>query len=245
MCINGRTGATLWSVGAPGSSEAKLVVRNGASVTLNGRLALGGDFATSEGTGRLVIGDAATAGYWTNRSTSAGSGNWLQIARQSGSTGIVDIVNGVFTGPSGSGFNDFSRQLPTEATTDTADRLAEINIFTNGTFITQVSWERNSLGEGRINFFGGTLQAEAGINAVQAADLLKANLPVYVHDGGAVVDNNGEDITLNAGLLNPGGSTGGLSLIGSGSTTLNGANTFAGPTLVQQGTLAGNGSATR
>ena len=50
----------------------------------------------------------STTGYWTNTATTAGGGTWLQIGRNAGTTGIVDVVNGVFTGPTGSGFNDFN-----------------------------------------------------------------------------------------------------------------------------------------
>jgi autotransporter-associated beta strand protein len=117
-----------------------------------------------------------------------------------------------------------------------------INLYTNGTFSTVVNFAKNTAVFGTVsasfNFYGGTLQADPQINAVQGNNLLDANLPVFVYNGGAILDNNGKAMTINAALQNPGGSTGGLLLIGSGTTTLNGTNGLAGVTLVKQGTLA-------
>lgn len=223
-----------WLIGDVATGyEARMVVRNGAFVSLNGRLALGG-FTANRGTGRLVIGDATTTGSFTNDANTAGSGVWLQIGRSAGTTGIVDVVNGVFVAQ----INNPTLPATLLPYVNDATARAEINLYTNGTLITRCIFGKNVNGTGMINFRGGTFQADAALLTAQGNDLLQANLPVNVYDGGAVMDNNGMAMTINAGLLNPGGSTGGLSLRGSGTTTLNGANTFTGPTLVRQGTLA-------
>ena len=91
---------------------------------------------------------------------------------------------------------------------------------------------------GGINFYGGTLQAASSLNSVQGNNLLDANLPVTIYAGGATLDNNGQAMTINANLLTGSGGDGGLSLTGSGVTTLAGVNTYTNATLVKQGTLA-------
>jgi len=226
---------------APGY-QAQLIVRNGAQVDWNGRVALGGATTTGAGTGRLVIGDATTTGYFTNDLTGAGaSTSWLKIGSTINSTGIVDVVNGLFAYPNIAGQGITTQYLPFSSTAGTATNATGIiNIYTNGIFSTVVNWAKNTgVGtvSGMINFYGGTLQAASGLNAIQGNNLLDSSLPVNVYSGGAVLDNNSQAMAINAGLLDAGGG-GGLSLIGSGTTTLNGANTFTGPTLVKKGTLA-------
>ncbi len=231
-----------WQVGpVAAGSEMKIVVRNGAYVDLRGRFDLG----NTNGTGRLVVGDAATTGYWTNRAMS-GEVPWTRIASGNNATGIVDVVNGVFCPstynqtilmPYAGGLAYGTSGAPSSTNTAAANASAVINIYTNGVVSTICNFQKAAYGNAAINFQGGTLQADTSINSVQANDLLDANLPVYVYAGGAVLDNNGQAMTINAGLLNAGGG-GGLSLTGSGTTALNGPNSFTGPTLVKKGTLA-------
>ncbi len=84
-------------------------------------------------------------------------------------------------------------------------------------------------GSGTLNFNGGTLQARAGnanfMNGVSG--LLQA--------GGAIIDSQGFDITINSVLADGGG--GGLTKVSAGMLTLLGANTYVGPTIVGGGAL--------
>ncbi len=224
---------------APGY-EAKMIIRNGAHADWGGRIALGGQGTAAAGIGRLVIGDATTTGYFTNDLLTAGASTiWLKMGAIQNSTGIVDVVNGTWSFPNFGNQGITTQYLPYAASNNAA---AMINLYTNGTFSTVVNFAKNTAVFGTVsasfNFYGGTLQADPQINAVQGNNLLDANLPVFVYNGGAILDNNGKAMTINAALQNPGGSTGGLLLIGSGTTTLNGTNGLAGVTLVKQGTLA-------
>jgi autotransporter-associated beta strand protein len=60
-----------------------------------------------------------------------------------------------------------------------------------------------------------------------------------VKNGGAIIDTNGNTVTISNSLVNFGGtSTGGLTKSGAGTLTLNAANTYAGATTISAGTLA-------
>ncbi len=220
--------------------EAKLVVRSNANFTLRGRLQLGGQGTTAAGNGRIVIGDSTSAGYFTNDFTGAGASTiWLKIGAIQNSTGIVDVVNGTFAYPNTGGQSITTQFLPFAPSNNAA---GFINIYTNGTFSTVVNWKLATATagviSGGINFYGGTLQAASSLNSVQGNNLLDANLPVTIYAGGASLDNNGQAMTINANLLTGSGGDGGLSLTGSGVTTLAGVNTYTNATLVKQGTLA-------
>lgn len=88
-----------------------------------------------------------------------------------------------------------------------------------------------------ISFNGGILQAKQN-----NAGFIDANITnALVQSGGAVIDSNGFAITIPKVLTEDSGSTGGgLTKIGNGSLTLTAANTYTGPTLVNQGSLIVN-----
>lgn len=87
------------------------------------------------------------------------------------------------------------------------------------------------------NFNGGTLQARANNSAFIPA-LTQAN----VRNGGAIFDPAGFNITVLASLAHSviagdAATDGGVKILGSGTLTLSGANTYTGPTTVSQGNL--------
>jgi autotransporter-associated beta strand protein len=87
----------------------------------------------------------------------------------------------------------------------------------------------SNLGNGTQNFNGGALQWAAGTTT----DI--STLPVFFNTGGATFDTNGNAITL----ANPvgGNGPGGLTIAGSGSVTLDGADPYNGSTTVSAGSL--------
>jgi autotransporter-associated beta strand protein len=87
-------------------------------------------------------------------------------------------------------------------------------------------------GTGTFNFNGGTLRANASSTTFMTG-LTAAN----VQSGGANIDTNNFNITIGQALLDGGG--GGLTKSGLGTLTLSSAaNTYTGPTLISNGTLA-------
>ncbi|GLK88593.1 hypothetical protein GCM10017655_16550 [Pseudomonas turukhanskensis] len=104
------------------------------------------------------------------------------------------------------------------------------NTYTGGTSIEggtlQISRDRN-LGDlaGALSFDDGILQTSAN---------LITNRAVTLHDGGGTLLNSADTLlTLNKGI----DGTGALTKEGTGTTLLNGLNTYAGDTTVLQGTL--------
>jgi fibronectin-binding autotransporter adhesin len=84
-----------------------------------------------------------------------------------------------------------------------------------------------------FNFNGGTLKPTAN-----STTFLQGLSAANVQFGGAIIDTDGKNITVNQAL--PGG--GGLTKKGAGTLTLAGANTYTGNTVVSNGSLALNGS---
>ena len=83
-------------------------------------------------------------------------------------------------------------------------------------------------GNATLNFNGGTLQAAAStttfLEGLDAANILA---------GGAIVDTAGYDVTIAQDLV----GSGGLTKLGAGTLTLDGANSYKGGTNVNAGTL--------
>lgn len=92
-----------------------------------------------------------------------------------------------------------------------------------------------STGTYAYNLNGGTLKATTSTTTFMQG-LSSAN----VQNGGAIIDTNGNNITIAQPLINSG--SGGLTKQGTGMLTLSGANTYVGGTAVSAGTLFVTGS---
>jgi autotransporter-associated beta strand protein/T5SS/PEP-CTERM-associated repeat protein len=87
-----------------------------------------------------------------------------------------------------------------------------------------------------FNFNGGTVVA-----LKSNAAFMRGLTNTYVKASGAVIDTNGNDISIAQALLDGAGG-GGLTKNGAGALTLTAANTFTGSTAVNGGSLVVNGS---
>jgi autotransporter-associated beta strand protein len=84
-----------------------------------------------------------------------------------------------------------------------------------------------------VNFNGGTLKAGGN-----STTFLAAATNAKVKSGGAFIDDGGFAITIGHSLVEDTASTGGgFTKSGNGILTLNGANTWSGPTIINGGTL--------
>jgi fibronectin-binding autotransporter adhesin len=92
-------------------------------------------------------------------------------------------------------------------------------------------------GTGVFNFNGGTLTS-SGSTTTFITGLTSVN----VQAGGATINTNGFNDTINQPLLNSGGTDGGLTKTGGGALTLTGVNTYNGPTNISAGTLIASAS---
>jgi hypothetical protein len=95
-------------------------------------------------------------------------------------------------------------------------------------------------GSATLNFNGGTLKAKGS-----DGNFIEGAVNVMVKAGGALIDTNGNDITIQNNLLEDGVSTGGgLTKSGAGKLTLAGVNTYTGLNTVSVGTLETSSGAT-
>ena len=113
--------------------------------------------------------------------------------------------------------------------------VAMMNIESNAT-VRMPRFEGQQGASGRIselNINGGTVSP-----IDNEGDFIRTLSAANILAGGATVDTAGFSITIAQSLLGEGG----LTKSGGGSLYLNGANTYTGTTLVNQGTLGGTGS---
>lgn len=90
----------------------------------------------------------------------------------------------------------------------------------------------------RIDFDGGGVRAIAGVGDFLGKSSAEwPNVPVYVHEGGAVFDSNGYNIGVHLPLQSAAANDGGLTKKGDGRLTLSKANTYNGPTRVLGGNV--------
>jgi autotransporter-associated beta strand protein len=135
-----------------------------------------------------------------------------------GGTANVTVPNVVF-GATGNGTSGGSVNL-----SGTASLTA--NAFTVGP---------NSTGPRTIKFDGGTLKA-----AADTTNFIGGKITGVVSAGGATIDTNGHNATVNSALTHDatlGGADGGLTKTGAGILKLAGVNNYTGNTTVSAGTL--------
>ena len=104
-----------------------------------------------------------------------------------------------------------------------------VNLATGGNIELSASVTNSyGVGMGTFNFNGGTLKASASCTLIVSHNKLTVN----VLANGGVIDNGGNDIAIDKGMVGEGGIT----LRGSGTTTFSVDQGYAGATTVKDGT---------
>jgi len=220
-------------------SGAALTVASGATMNIQsgGSYTLGSDnnWQTIDGTLNIETGGSYT------ENTQHG----MQVGAN-GNSGALNINGGTMTvQPTGSAAfkigGDSSGNGVLTVSSGTLDvQTADFRIASGGgsgevhldggTLIAEKVVETS--GTSTFNFNGGTLQASAS-EASFMTGLDTAN----VEGGGAIIDTDGNDITIAQALLDGGGG-GGLTKNSTGTLTLSGPSTYTGGTTINAGTVS-------
>ena len=230
------------SIFGVGGSITKQGVGN---LTLSNSNTYTGGTTISEGT--LTLGHATDT--LTDNGSVAISGGNLAMGINSDTVGTVSLSSGSITGTgtlTASNYS-FTDSGSASANLDSTGGLSKTgfgtvtltgtNTYSGGTTVTGglINFANAaSFGTGTITLNGGGLQWASG-NTIDISDRLNP----FGSDG-ATFDTNGNNITLTTAL----NGTGNLTKQGTGTLSLNAANTYTGETTISAGTLAvsGNGS---
>jgi autotransporter-associated beta strand protein/T5SS/PEP-CTERM-associated repeat protein len=198
----------------------------GEGTASSGQIIVNGANAELRSEGELWIGQAAGGnGLMTVSAGTVNVGNWLAVGRE-GASGVLTI-NG--TGLVQKTDTDGSLEL-TNAGSATASAIVNLD---GGTLrVNNITGSGTAGSVANFFFNGGVLKS-----TVANADFIGGNVNPLIKNGGAIIDTDVFDITINKVLAPDAGSTGGLTKNGNGRLTLTNANTYTGPTIVSGGTL--------
>jgi autotransporter-associated beta strand protein len=225
--INTPPGVDVWLGegynGAAGGS-GKMIMTGGA-VNIGGWFAIGrfggiGDLELSGGSITMVSGDTGNITLATTPSTGVVNQSGGALTNTVTQTWIAESANGTWN------LNGGTDVLGIVLLTRLSGAHGTFNLNGGDLFATQIT---DPGGNGAFNFSGGTLHA-----LTNSGNFLQASQGATVKSGGAVINTEDHDITISQALA---GSGGGLTKLGAGSLTLSGSLSYAGPTIVSDGTL--------
>jgi autotransporter-associated beta strand protein len=190
------------------------------NVTVAGSLIVGWNSSTTF----TISGGALTAGSIRHQDANTGT---LTI----GGSGVV-TAGGVYLAAAGTGADGLTINLNTGGT------LVATNLYMTltGSALTDGTHSLN------VNFNGGTLKARATGSLIDPESYSTGSINVTVKAGGAVIDTHGKTVSIHQSLVHDAGlgatPDGGLTKNGAGTLTNTVANTYSGPTTINEGTLS-------
>lgn len=218
----------------------------------SGTITTTGGIMTVGGNNEIQIG-ARGAGVWTQSAGIVNASGWTVIGRYNvaGASGILNV--------SGGSFNQVQldrNMIVGEETTGTLN--VSLTGAVNASANNGISVGNGATGNGTINLDGGTITAKSVHEGVGGSSTFNFNggkliagpgaSPVFmtgldsvvIKSGGAFIDTVANDISINQ-LVSDNGTNGALTKSGSGALYMNAANSYAGTTQVDAGTLGGTG----
>lgn len=227
----GRSGGT-GTLNMTGGTFNKTV--NGGSATIIGASGAGtfnqtgGLFNVSSG--ETWVGEQNTGAWVISGGTATLQA--LNVGQAGGGNGTLTLQNAAsgLTGALANGGGAESITATTMVLGNNATATGTVNLDGGTLAVNSVA---KGAGTGTFNFNGGTLRAR-----VNTGTFLGGLTNAFVKAGGAVIDSNGNAITISQSLLTDVVSTGGgLTKQGLNNLTLTGANTYTGATTISGGGL--------
>lgn len=231
-------GGTALAVG-DNTTAGNVMVRAGSNFNLTGNISIG---QGSSGVANTPVSNFTQTGG----TTTFGASSILYVGNYRGAT--MDIQGGTLTSSSAANIGIRGNSSLTISGANTAVTFTQINLglpagsllptadlnLNGGTLTLGANGIIKTVTDGAktVSFNGGTLKASAA-----STDFVNAD-SVFVKSGGATIDTNAFDVTIDNALLQFEATTGSLTKTGAGKLSLSGINTYTGSTTITEGTLA-------
>jgi len=230
------TGSTATGLLVGTTTAGNVVVTNNGTLNVNtGRLILGGSSAGSgtstftQDSGTTTVASSLFTGNFNDTDVNISGGSFTV----GGDSRLSQRANTNFN-ISGTADVSFQDRLWLGGVVVGESYNSILNL--DGGTLSVVDIANSNNGTSTFNFNGGTLKANAS-----HADFLNAD-SVFVKAGGATIDTNAFDVTIDNALQQFEDTTGSLTKTGAGTLTLTASNSYTGATTVSAGTLIIDGN---